>query len=136
MLARLKFIHKAKLGSPRFIVGCSHFVHMRSQPLRSAALAGKRRPRLVLIFVFSQREHALLCTVARPWLPCATIAEPDSLTHTHRIHPALTPSPGRRAQLRNHLQSFLTGGVTALCFGYYRLHQDVYHAAEAVPQHV
>lgn len=36
------------------------------------------------------------------------------------------------AQIRNHLQSFLLGGVAALSFGYYRLHQDVYMAAEAV----
>jgi hypothetical protein len=35
-------------------------------------------------------------------------------------------------QLRHHFQSFLTGGVAALAFGYYRVHQDVWRAAEAV----
>lgn len=35
-------------------------------------------------------------------------------------------------QLRYHFQSFLTGGVAALGFGYYRVHQDVWLAAEAV----
>ena len=35
-------------------------------------------------------------------------------------------------QVRNHLQSFLAGAVAALSFGYYRVHQDVWRAAEAV----
>ena len=30
------------------------------------------------------------------------------------------------------MQSFLLGGVTALGIGYYRIHQDVWQAAEAV----
>ena len=37
-------------------------------------------------------------------------------------------------QMRQHLQSFLTGSVAALAFGYYRVHQDVWYAAEAVQQ--
>ena len=37
-----------------------------------------------------------------------------------------------RAQIRNHFQSFLTGGIVALSFGYYRMHQDIWRAAEAV----
>ena len=36
------------------------------------------------------------------------------------------------AQLRNHLQSFLLGGVSAFGFGYYRVQKDVWTAAEAV----
>ena len=36
------------------------------------------------------------------------------------------------SQIRHHLQSFLAGGVAALSFGYYRVHQDVWEAAEAV----
>lgn len=36
------------------------------------------------------------------------------------------------AQLRNHLQALLTGGVAALSLGYYRLHHDVWDAAAAV----
>ena len=35
-------------------------------------------------------------------------------------------------QLRNHLQSFLLGGVGAFGFGYYRVQKDVWTAAEAV----
>lgn len=35
-------------------------------------------------------------------------------------------------QVRHHLTSFLAGGVAALSFGYYRLHQDVWQAAGAV----
>ena len=36
------------------------------------------------------------------------------------------------AQLRGNFQAFLTGGVAALAFGYYQLHQDVWRAADAV----
>ena len=35
-------------------------------------------------------------------------------------------------QIRQHFQSFLAGGLAALSFGYYRLHQDVWQAAQAV----
>ena len=35
-------------------------------------------------------------------------------------------------QLRHNLQAFLTGGVTALGFGYFKLHQDIWQAAESV----
>lgn len=46
---------------------------------------------------------------------------------------AISDAPrARAAQLRHHLQSFLAGGVAALAFGYYRVHQDVWRAAEAV----
>lgn len=34
--------------------------------------------------------------------------------------------------LRQNLQAFLLGGVTALGFGYVRLHQDVWEAASLV----
>ena len=37
-----------------------------------------------------------------------------------------------RSQIRHNLQSFLAGGVAASVFGYYRLHQDVHQASEAV----
>ena len=40
--------------------------------------------------------------------------------------------PASPSQLRGNLQAFLTGGVTALAFGYFRLHQDVYRASDAV----
>lgn len=46
--------------------------------------------------------------------------------------PRASPRPHRAPQLRHHFQSFLTGGVAALAFGYYRVHQDVWRAAEAV----
>lgn len=36
------------------------------------------------------------------------------------------------SQLRHNLQAFLAGGVAALSFGYYRVHKDVWTAAEAV----
>lgn len=38
----------------------------------------------------------------------------------------------RASQIRGHFQAFLTGGVSALAFGYYTLHQDIWRAAEAV----
>ena len=52
---------------------------------------------------------------------------------------AVSRRTGNRAhdfavQMRHHLQSFLTGSVAALAFGYYRVHQDVWYAAEAVRQ--
>ena len=52
---------------------------------------------------------------------------------------AVSRRTGNRAhdfavQMRQHLQSFLTGSVAALAFGYYRVHQDVWYAAEAVRQ--
>ena len=48
--------------------------------------------------------------------------------------PCLTrqPTPPACAQIRHHFQFFLLGGVTALGAGYYRVHQDVWSAAEAV----
>ena len=42
------------------------------------------------------------------------------------------PAPPPPPQLRQNFQSFLTGGVVALAFGYYRVHQDIYVAAGAV----
>jgi len=36
------------------------------------------------------------------------------------------------AAIRHHFQSFLTGGVAALGFGYYKLHQEVWRAAAVV----
>jgi hypothetical protein len=45
----------------------------------------------------------------------------------------LTPRhPPVDSQIRHHLQSFLAGGVAALSFGYYRVHQDLWLSAEAV----
>ena len=41
-------------------------------------------------------------------------------------------TPPACAQIRHHFQFFLLGGVTALGAGYYRVHQDVWSAAEAV----
>ena len=38
--------------------------------------------------------------------------------------------------LRHHFQSFLVGGVTALSFGYYVVHQDVWKASERVEDRV
>ena len=35
-------------------------------------------------------------------------------------------------QLRQQLQAFTLGGISALSFGYYQVHQDVWRAAEAV----
>ena len=35
-------------------------------------------------------------------------------------------------QIRHSLSSFLAGGVSALAFGYYTVHQDVWKAAELV----
>ena len=37
-----------------------------------------------------------------------------------------------RAQLRQNLQAFLLGGVTAFSVGYYRLQKDMFSAASAV----
>ena len=52
---------------------------------------------------------------------------------------AVSRRTGNRAhdfavQMRQHLQSFLTGSVAALAFGYYQVHQDVNRAADAVQQ--
>ena len=68
---------------------------------------------------------------------CAGLALPP-----HRladVTAAVSRRTGNRAhdfavQMRHHLQSFLTGSVAALAFGYYRVHQDVWYAAEAVRQ--
>ena len=53
-------------------------------------------------------------------MPCALVAQ----IKAHYV----------AVQMRQHLQSFLTGSVAALAFGYYRVHQDVWYAAEAVEQ--
>lgn len=42
------------------------------------------------------------------------------------------PTCARAPQIRQHFQSFLAGGIVALSAGYYKLHQDIWHAAEAV----
>ena len=50
-----------------------------------------------------------------------------------RVTEKLSAPPTLRcAQIRHNLQSFLLGGVTALSVGYYRVHQDIWTAAEAV----
>ncbi|KAL3905863.1 MAG: hypothetical protein SGPRY_010761 [Prymnesium sp.] len=40
------------------------------------------------------------------------------------------------AALRGNLQAFLAGSVSTLAFGYYRLHQDVWRAAEQVDERI
>jgi BMFP domain-containing protein YqiC len=57
------------------------------------------------------------------------LASPPAPITSHRSR---APASYARAQIRHHLQSFLAGGVAALSFGYYRLHQDVWQAASAV----
>lgn len=39
-------------------------------------------------------------------------------------------------QIRQHMLSFFAGGVSALSFGYYQLHQDVWRAADLVDSHL
>ena len=60
--------------------------------------------------------------------------------HTHFVRGAAASRCSRErrlsqrvmAAIRQHMQSFLLGGVTSLGFGYYFIHQDVWSAAEAV----
>ncbi|KAL1522765.1 hypothetical protein AB1Y20_017737 [Prymnesium parvum] len=40
------------------------------------------------------------------------------------------------AALRGHMQAFLSGSVAALAFGYYRVHQDIWRAADEVDSRI
>lgn len=57
--------------------------------------------------------------------------------HLAKLCAHLTLAPLARAvvcpsQIRHHLQAFLSGGVAALSFGYYQVHQDVWKTASVV----
>ena len=99
------------------------------------------------VFFFLLRYQA-----GNRWLAAFPAAVPASAARVSTVRRAASPPQrladvtaavsrrtGNRAhefavQMRHHLQSFLTGSVAALAFGYYRVHQDVWYAAEAVRQ--
>ena len=76
------------------------------------------------------RPRALRC-VRPPLTPLsARETSTSTLTNFDSISVA-TGAPTPMSALRHHFQSFLVGGVTALSFGYYVVHQDVWKASGA-----
>ena len=89
-------------------------------------IPGELRLRRVLVRA-GRRPDSLSLSLPRPRRLADVTPTVCTLGTDNRAHDSAV-------QMRQHLQSFLTGSVAALAFGYYRVHQDVWYAAEAVQQ--
>ena len=101
-----------------------------SQRTARTPASSKRHAKWLAAFPAVPASAARVSTVRRAASPPHRLADMTA---------AVSRRTGNRAhdfavQMRHHLQSFLTGSVAALAFGYYRVHQDVWYAAEAVRQ--
>ena len=94
--------------------------------LRRSYFPGELRLRRVLVRA-GRRPDSLSLSLPRPRRLADVTPTVCTLGTDNRAHDSAV-------QMRQHLQSFLTGSVAALAFGYYRVHQDVWYAAEAVQQ--